>query len=274
MDRAALAEKDRRDRDKLKRMIDWAYAAACRQRLILEYFGESGAGDCGNCDQCRRDAARQGARVLTAEEMQIVRKALSGVARCSVRNGSAWEGRFGRARIAGMLTGSRNKEVLSARLDELSTYGILKEEGAAFVQTLLRELESAGLLAVSGGDYPLLSLTERGADIMKSGGSIRLNMPSAAPMLRSRGAARSAPEVELRELGFDEGLYKKLRDLRAQLADRDGVPSYVVFNNQTLEFLTRLRPTTMAAGLRIRGIAERKAEKYLEPFLAVIRGHR
>jgi len=274
IDRAALEEKERRDRDKLKRVIDWAYAAACRQGGILSYFGESGAGDCGNCDHCRGQAERRGARTLTAEEMQTVRKALSGVARCCTRTGHGYDGRYGRARIAGMLTGSRSKEVLSARLDELSTYGILKEEGAAFVQSLLRELESAGLLSVSGGEYPLLSLTGRGAAIMKSGGSLQLNMPAVSPMLRPRGSARKEPETELRELGFDEGLYKKLREVRAQLADRDGVPHYVVFNNQTLEFLTRLRPANPAAAMRIRGIGDKKAEKYLEPFLAVIRQHK
>ena len=47
----------------------------------------------------------------------------------------------------------------------------------------------------------------------------------------------------------------------------------MIFSNQTLEFLTRLRPTTMEAGLRIRGIGEVKAERYLEPFLEVIREH-
>ncbi|HWB06018.1 MAG TPA: RecQ family ATP-dependent DNA helicase [Verrucomicrobiales bacterium] len=274
LDRAALEEKERRDWDKLKRITEWAYAATCRQSGILTYFGEQNAGDCGNCDYCRRQSERRGARLLTDLEMQTVRKALSGVARCCYRNGSKWEGRYGRARIAGMLTGSRSKEILSARLDELSTYGLLKEEGAAFVQSLLRELEAAGLLALSGGDYPLLSLTERGAAIMKSGGSLQLNMPAATSMVHPRGNAKTEPDVELTEVGFDEALYKKLRELRSTLADRDSVPSYVVFSNQTLEFLTRLRPTTAAAALRIRGIGERKAERYLEPFLEVIRKHR
>ncbi len=274
VDRGSLEEKERRDRDKLKRMTEWAYSTACRQAGILNYFGETNAGDCGSCDYCRRLAAHGEARVLTDMEMQTVRKALSGVARCCTRHGGTWEGRFGRARIAAMLSGSRSKEVLSARLDELSTYGLLKEAGAPFVQALLRELETAGLLAVSGGEYPLLSLTERGAAVMKSGGALRLNMPSTAPaMTRPRTGGHSEPEVELKELGFDEALYKKLRDLRATLADRDNVPPYVVFNNQVLEFMTRLRPKTMAAALRIRGIGQKKAERYLEAFLAAIRGH-
>ncbi|MDC0291092.1 HRDC domain-containing protein, partial [Akkermansiaceae bacterium] len=39
----------------------------------------------------------------------------------------------------------------------------------------------------------------------------------------------------------------------------------------TLEHLARLRPKTMDAGLLVKGIGEAKAEKYLEPFLKVIR---
>lgn len=275
LDREALAEKETRDRDKLKRMTEWAYASACRQRLILEYFGEANASDCGNCDHCRRSAAGRGARPLTEAELQIVRKALSGVARCSTRTGSIWEGRFGRARIAGMLSGSRSKDVISARLDELSTYGILKDEGPAFVQALLREMETAGLLSVSAGEYPLISLTERGAAVMKSGGLVQLQMPrSDVSAPKPRAAARREPDVELRELGFDEALYKKLRELRNRIAERDAVPAYSVFNNQALEFLTRLRPTSTAAALRIRGIGAVKAERYLAPFLEVIQKHR
>ena len=270
IDRAALAEKERRDRDKLRRMIEWADARVCRQRRILDYFGEADASDCGNCDVCRANAARAGARVLTAEELTIVRKLLSGVARCSVRRGEEWEGRFGRARIAGMLTGSRAKEVLAAHLDELSTYGVLRDQGQAFVLALFRELETAGCLSTSSGEYPVVTLTSEGARLMKEGGSVRLNWPSAGPASPQREAS-GATSVALAELGFDERLYERLRACRNELAARDGVPAYVVFSNQTLEFLTRLRPKTMAERLRIRGIGEAKAKRYLEPFLAVIR---
>ena len=277
LDREALAEKERRDRDKLRRMISWADARVCRQRRILEYFGESGAADCGNCDVCRAGSDRLGAREATAEELTVVRKLLSGVARCSVRGAGGWEGRFGRARIAGMLTGSRSRDVLSARLDELSTYGALKEWGQAFVLTLFRELESAGYLRTSGGEYPMVTLTEAGVQMMKSGGSLRLNWPSSvvSPQRDSGGSGvGGGVEVRLAEVGFDEGLYRKLRECRSAMAAREGVPAYVIFNNQTLEFLTRLRPQTMAEGLRVRGIGEGKAKRYLEPFLEIIRQHR
>jgi ATP-dependent DNA helicase RecQ len=176
-----------------------------------------------------------------------------------------------------MLTGSRSRDVLSARLDELSTYGALKEWGQAFVLTLFRELESAGYLRTSGGEYPMVTLTEAGVQMMKSGGSLRLNWPSSvvSPQRDSGGSGvGGGVEVRLAEVGFDEGLYRKLRECRSAMAAREGVPAYVIFNNQTLEFLTRLRPQTMAEGLRVRGIGEGKAKRYLEPFLEIIRQHR
>src|SRR5436305_7091663 len=40
LDAAKLREKERRDRAKLKLMVDFAYARTCRQQAILRYFGE------------------------------------------------------------------------------------------------------------------------------------------------------------------------------------------------------------------------------------------
>ncbi len=70
VDRAALEEKERRDRDKLKGVVQWAYGEPCRQRQILHYFGESALADCGSCDRCRAAQERSGAREATAEEMR------------------------------------------------------------------------------------------------------------------------------------------------------------------------------------------------------------
>jgi ATP-dependent DNA helicase RecQ len=42
------------DRTKLERMALYAQSAACRWKLLLEYFGEGEGFDrCGECDNCR-----------------------------------------------------------------------------------------------------------------------------------------------------------------------------------------------------------------------------
>ncbi|MEX1047935.1 MAG: ATP-dependent DNA helicase RecQ [Akkermansiaceae bacterium] len=261
LDEAAIEEKDRRDREKLKAMVEMSYSRSCRQQWILTYFGEDDAGVCGTCDVCR-DEGSGDARAPTAEEQLIVRKALSGVARMSRRTAAGWEARFGRGRIVQMLAGSRSQEILGAGLDKLTTYGILKDKGAGYLNSLMRSLADAGLVVTVTGEFPLLTLTPRGDKIMRGAGNFQLVWPDPE-------AGRK--EVALKDHGFDGQLYSMLRDIREKLAKRDDVPSYVIFGNKTLEALARYQPTNTEEALHIPGIGAAKVQRYAEPFLAAIR---
>jgi ATP-dependent DNA helicase RecQ len=267
----ALEEKDRRDRSKLDAMIKFCYdQQTCRQQWILEYFGESDSTPCGTCDICSEDRW-QDQRAATAEEFLIVQKALSGIARtCAKTPVGEWEGRFGKGKIVQMLTGAKSADLSSSRLDTLSTYGILKSEGSAYVFALLTEMEKAGLIAVRKTPYPLLGLTRRGTAVMKGDNHFRMGWPD-----RTR-SAKSGKEKEtlhgLDELAFDEDLFEKLKEVRKRLAEEAGnVPPYVIFGNTVLECFTRLRPTSEAQALKIHGVGKVKAERYLGPFLEAIR---
>ena len=54
------------------------------------------------------------------------------------------------------------------------------------------------------------------------------------------------------------------------MARRGQVPACVVFNNKTLEALTRHRPTTAEVVLVVPGVGETKAARYLRPFLEAV----
>src|SRR5690606_6080370 len=138
IDEAALREKERRDRSKLDAMVKFSYdTGVCRQQWILEYFGESDSTPCGTCDICC-ESDHSDRRPPGDEEHLRVRKALSGIARTCARTPSGdWEGRFGKGKIVQMLTGAKVQELKAARLDQLSTFGILKGEGSAYVSALI-----------------------------------------------------------------------------------------------------------------------------------------
>ena len=72
LDEAAMAEKERRDRQKLDSMISLCESGGCRQEWILDYFGEQG-GECGTCDVCRSGQSGE-RRDLTETEQLVVRK--------------------------------------------------------------------------------------------------------------------------------------------------------------------------------------------------------
>jgi ATP-dependent DNA helicase RecQ len=281
IDWASLREKERRDREKLKQMIQFAYSDICRQRFILDYFAEADAVDCGNCDQCEARGHRKTLRSATEEEVILVRKILSGVARTTHREGGELLGRQSRSKIIGMLMGSTSREILDARLDELSTYGILKHETVATLQGLFREMEGAGLLTISGAETPVVSLTAAGIQIMKEGGACHWRWPDAAvaqkiPSKKTaspKPIATPEPTLEISQLGFDEKLLAKLKAARLDMAKAEGLPAFRIFSNKTLEALTRLKPRTKTAALRIHGISDERAEQFLPPLLKVIQQH-
>jgi ATP-dependent DNA helicase RecQ len=86
------------------------------------------------------------------------------------------------------------------------------------------------------------------------------------------GIGGDAGGVELSgdDLVVAEGLFEALRALRREIADREGVPPYVVFHDATLREMAVARPATEEAMLDIGGVGERKLEKYGAEFLALI----
>lgn len=278
LDVAMLEEKEQRDRSKLKSMLDWAYARDCRQRVILRYFGEPDPARCGSCDNCQ--ATRHGPqRRGTEEEWTVARKALSGVARMSERSEGQWRGRFGRGKIVQCLLGSRSQEIVVAGLDQLSTHGILKDWGPSYVNELFRELAEKGCVVSTTGQYPLLTLTSVGEAVMRGSINPELQWPEKARAKAAgaeRGGAKAGKRQRERELletvaPEDSRLLQALREKREEMARAAGdVPRYLIFPDETLKAFARLKPKSVEAGRKIRGVGEVKAEKYLPAFVEVI----
>jgi ATP-dependent DNA helicase RecQ len=262
LDEEAMEKKDLRDREKLRAMVEMCYARTCRQQWILNYFGEENAGTCGNCDVCRERSAGD-FRKPTAEEKLVVQKALAGVARMSQRNSSGWEGRYGRGRIIQMLSGSKSQDILNNRLDQLTTYGVLSDKTTGYLNALFRSMAEESLVITQTGEYPLMTLSERGEAVMKGEVEFELRWPDEV-----------AKPQGLEEREFDPQLFSMLKDLRFKISKRAGVPPYVVFSNKILESLTKYMPTSTEQALEISGIGEGKAGSYLPAFLEMIRTYR
>lgn len=175
-----LDEKKARDEKKLEDLIRIAYQPICRQEAILRYFGDTeSACACGKCDVCVA-LKNNPRRVPDVDELTVVKKILSGVARMSWNRGNGeWEPRFGRQRIVDCLVGSRNAGTRQSGCDRLSTYGILKREGREYVSALMDEMIREGMLAISqNSEYPLCGLTAFGAAVMFGKENFEMTWPS------------------------------------------------------------------------------------------------
>lgn len=277
LDEQALREKEVRDREKLKAVTEFAYSSGCRQQWILNYFGEEDSAPCGRCDQCMMLGVEEG-QSLGEEENKVVRQALSGIARASVRLGDgSWQGRWGKTKIIQMLKGSKTQELLKTSLARLSTYGILARWSEDDIRQLFRAMQMAGLTRMSGeADRPLITLSPKGNEVMMG----RKQASMIWPFARRGKASASAGQTRVRSTGdltalgeFDEDLFLKLKEVRNELAREAGIPAYAVFHNSTLEALARLKPTTRRGAMNVHGIGEQKAARYLDDFLEVIAEH-
>jgi superfamily II DNA helicase RecQ len=92
----------------------------------------------------------------------------------------------------------------------------------------------------------------------------------------SDGTARVIPtkkeKIDYREVlsETDFAIYSKLRVLRKELSDREGVPLYSIFTNEQMAKIVERRISTKAGLMGIAGVGRARADKYAEAFLALL----
>lgn len=271
LDYNALTEKERRDREKLETVIRFATSVNCRQQWILNYFGEKDGDSCDICDHCKQSGSIARREPLP-EELIIVQKALSGVARMSYKNSSGnWLPRFGRGKIIQMLLGSKEKDLLNAGLDKLSTYGMLKDLTKDYMNSLFKELERIGLLQVTtSNNLPLMTLTLNGTHVMQGKEMFAIVWPETKQWINAPSPKKTVVE-RTEDLSMDADLYEALRLERSRIAQEMGNPRlFMILSNKCLQYLASRKPRTAEEAQDIPGIGPVKTHTVLPKFLKVI----
>src|SRR5712691_4017985 len=194
-----IARRAALERRKLREILNFCYTEYCYRAHILDYFGDRHhARQCGTCGNCaphtsagnalaKGDLLSAGSasgrtpkdesglrdpiysRALTEDETMRVRKILA----CATR----MRGRFGKHLLAATLRGSAQKNLMQARLNELSTYGLLRDMRQDDILLYIDALLAARCLQVSPGEYPTISITELGGRVMRERERVELALP-------------------------------------------------------------------------------------------------
>ena len=244
-------EQKRIEIHKLNAMVAFAESGTCRRRALLGYFGETLAADCGNCDICLNPPQRYDAS-------EDARKALS----CVYRVGQ----RFGIGHVIEVLRGAKTQRIYNLHHDQLSTYGIGREQSQDHWNHLLRQLIHYGYLEQDIGNYSVLKLTETARPLLRGDIGLTITAP------RVKAAKKKRSERKIVGLEYDQELFNQLRGLRKQIADRDGVPPYVVFGDASLAEMAATLPTDQDSFLQINGVGKAKLQRYGHEFMEEIIG--
>jgi ATP-dependent DNA helicase RecQ len=230
----------------LNSLIRYAESDVCRRVPLLKYFGEHFATEnCGMCDNCRSGEKTQVEITIPAQ------KFLS----CVKRTGE----RFGMVHVTDVLLGSENQKVLKLGHQNLSTYGIGRDLTRDQWMLIARQLLQKELLLQD--EYGSLHLTEKAYQTLKDREPIfgRLEKPQPA------GSAEKP--------SHDRDLFEILRGKRKELADRAGVPPYVIFSDRTLVEMATYFPQSPDSLLKMNGVGAVKLERYGKIFLDLIQAY-
>lgn len=247
--------------EKLNRMRRYAEADICRRRILLSYFGEQAERDCGNCDVCRNPPQRFDGRIL-------VQKALSAVVRTSERATMTM--------LIDMLRGSARGEVAERGFDRLKTFGAGRDLSYKEWKEYIYQMIQLGYLETDYAADRVLRVTPLGRKVLFGGAeaplvAFRETVAYDYQQGNDRRRFRARPIRPKEEAPVDDTLLDALSQLRRQLADRESLPAYHVFSDDSLADMVARKPLTLEAFGQVRGVGQIKLEKYGKVFVALIR---
>ena len=244
-------------RDLLQKMVHFAETSDCRRRSLLDYFSESFTdGNCGACDNCLEPRE-------TFDGTEAAQKFLACIYRIRERSGFG----FGLNHVVEVLTGADTEAIRKWGHDQVSTHGIGDEFGRDEWKAIGRELMRLGLAQLTSGRMSVVELTPEGREWLRSREPLELTRPVVAKPKSREKRIRSerAGEIEC-----DEMLFERLRELRLELAVKEGVPPYMIFGDVALREMARDCPATLAAFGLISGVGEKKKSKFGKLFISEI----
>lgn len=244
-------------RSKLNSLLAICETTGCRRKSLLGYFGEGLAEPCGNCDTCIEPVEGFDATIP-------VQKALSAM----VRTG----GWFGNKHILDILLGDANEKVKERGHHELPTFGAGKDLDSRTWSSVFRQIVAQGFATPPEGRTWSLLPTPLGMEILRGQRQVILRKePERAKRTSKKSKQKSLLTSEFNTA--ENELWEALRAMRTALAKESQVPAYVIFPDATLLELTRAKPKNMAQLLAVNGIGPKKAERFGEEVLQIIRSN-
>ncbi|MCR8668498.1 DNA helicase RecQ [Aestuariibaculum sp. M13] len=236
---------------KIERMKQFSEATTCRRKILLSYFGELLAENCGNCDVCKNPPQFFDGTI-------IAQKVLSAIYRLKETEAIGM--------VIDVLRGSHNAAVMEKGYTQLKTFGIGKDIAWKDWQHYIIQLINQGFCEIAFHKNNALHLTEFSKKVLFEGLKVSLTKPTEVAEVKQKPAERERKVSKPK----GTGLFERLRQLRYKIALEEDIPAYLVFSDATLKEIERERPMSEDDFLRISGVGQRKLEVYGDEFIAEI----
>ena len=234
---------------KLERMKQFSEATTCRRKILLSYFGELLADNCGNCDVCKNPPQFFDGTI-------IAQKALSVITRLKESEAIGI--------VIDVLRGALNTTVVDKGYNKLRSHGIGKDISWRDWQQYIIQLINQGYCEIAFHKNNALQLTDFSKKVLFEKEVVNLTRPIE---VKEQPADQKTTQIKKAK---KDTLFERLRKLRQEIALAENIPAYLVFSDATLKEMERARPMSEVDFLEISGVGQRKLEVYGEDFIAEI----
>lgn len=250
MEGKPVAEQDI-GRQLLQETEAYAESSVCRRKLLLHYFGEDYPKDnCEMCDNCLHPKKK----IEGEKPLLIVLQAVK-----------ALKENFRQEYVIDFVKGRGTDDLKEHKHDELEEFGSGEDEDPKTWNPVVRQALLEGFLKKDVENYGILKLTSAGKRFMKKPTSFMIVMD----------AEFKSEEEEEDIIGgtavLDPELFAMLKDLRKNMARKQDIPPYVIFQDPSLEQMSMMYPITEQELLNIQGVGAGKAKRYGAEFCKLIK---
>lgn len=235
----------------LQDIVAYAETSSSRRKYILHYFGE-------DFDEVNGEGADMDDNVrfpkTKVEAQQQVQQLLSVIEQTKQK--------LKAKELVNVLTGKVSAILKSNRFDEQSFFGIGSQYDAKYWMALIRQVMVSGLIIKDIETYGVMFLSQKGTEFLKN--------PYSFLMSEDHSYEEEPDEPTQSPAMVDEVILKMLKDLRRDTAKQKGVPTFVIFQDTSLEEMALKYPITTEELTTIFGVGEGKAKKYGKPFIELI----
>ena len=238
----------------LNEMVAYAETSVSRRKFILHYFGE--AFDAEKLDPNKMDdnARFPKPKVDAMDDLLML---LTTVQKTREQ--------FKAKELVKTLRGEQNAIINSHNITQLPVFGQGKLKSKEYWMALIRQANIAGFLSKDIESYGVVRLTTKGTAF--------ISQPT--PFLMAEDHTYSAVSVQQtphqKDAVNDAKLKGLLIQLRKEIAQKNSIPPYTVFQEYSINDMTLKYPFTQEELVNIHGVGEGKARKYGPPFLDLIK---
>ncbi len=238
-------------------IVAYAETSLSRRKYILHYFGEefdNNTGEGGEMDDNMRFPKKQ---FEAQSELQLLLETIL-----------ATKEHYKTKEVVKTLMGEKNALIQSHKTHEISLFGKGATKDAFFWMALIRQALVGGFLLKEIETYGLLRITSRGKDFLSQPESFLMSEDHKYDALPSVNIIQNKSQGVL-----DSALMKLLISLRKDIAKKNQVPPYAVFQEYSLEEMCLKYPINFEELVNINGVGEGKAKRYGTKFLELINSY-